>query len=351
MNNQKMELEGFNIDENVKQVLLGSLFGDGSLAKGTKNAGYIEGHSLEQDDYFFWKVNILSKCFRVKVRFGNNGPKHFAYKLSTNYSPVLTQLHNLYYVKATIPNRKWIKVVNHIALEQLKPLSLAIWYCDDGTYCVRDGSCTLSTQGFTYEENLLLKRYFLTKWGINTVVIKDVKKYKEEYRTYYKLVFNKKEAEKLLSLIKDFVPDCMIYKLGRISDKNKGLMESEDKRYKAIRKIEYYDNHDKVLAKAERYRVKNRQLINKKRVSYYWENIEKSRISGRDTMRKRRLLNSERVNLINHDYYHRNKDRINKTRLDRLLNDPEYRKWRNKKQREWYHKRKLELVNKNGVIS
>lgn len=116
-------------------------------------------------------------------------------------------------------------------------------------------------------------------------------------------------------------------------------MKIKDKRYKAIRKVEYYNNHEKVLAKAERYRIKNRPLINKKRVVYYWNNLEKSQVSGRETMRKRRLLNRERVNLINHDYYHRYKDRINKARRKRLLIDPEYREKKNKKQMEWYYKK------------
>lgn len=228
MNNQKIKLEEFNIDEDVNQVLLGSLLGDGSLAKGSKNAGYNGCHSPKQVDYLFWKVKILSKNFRIKHWLSDNGPKYKIHKFITNYSPVLTHLHSLYYIKASIPNRRWIKIVNPVVLEQLTPLGLAVWYCDDGTYYVRDGSCALSTQGFTYNENLLLKNYFFEKWGILPVVIED---YRKSYnKSYYRLTFNKKEAEKLLCLIKDFVPECMVYKLGRISNKNKELMENEDKR-------------------------------------------------------------------------------------------------------------------------
>ena len=78
-------------------------------------------------------------------------------------------------------------------------------------------------------------------------------------------------------MIENFVPESMLYKLGHISDKNKILMEIEDKRYKVIRKKWYYDNHKKALQRASRYRVGHRALINDKRVEYYWNNLEKSR--------------------------------------------------------------------------
>ena len=48
MNNQKIELKEFNINEDVKQVLLGSLLGDGYIARGSKNSGYTETHSPKQ---------------------------------------------------------------------------------------------------------------------------------------------------------------------------------------------------------------------------------------------------------------------------------------------------------------
>jgi|GEM_PF-1237879 len=340
---------GIEIDEEVKQVLLGSLLGDGYIARGSKNSGYVEAHSLKQKDYFFWKVKILSRYFRVKTRFGNNGPKYYKYTLSTNYASIFTEMHSLFYVKSILPSSKWVKVINPLILSQLTPLGLAVWYCDDGTYYVRDNSCSLSTQGFTFKDHLVLKNFFLSKWNIDTVIIEDYRKYLNEHRVYYRIMFNKKSAEKFLNLIKDFVPECMTYKLGRISNKNKELMENEDKRYKAIRKVEYYTNQKKVLVRAERYRIKNRPLINKKRVVYYWNNLEKSQVSGRETMRKRRLLNKEMVNLINYDYYHRYKDKINKARRKRLLDDPEYREKRKKELKAWWNDNKEKYNQKRKV--
>jgi hypothetical protein len=337
------KLKNLQINDDVKQVLLGSLLGDASLFKTSLNASYSCSHSPKQKDYLFWKGNSLSKYFRTRVRLRNNGPKYKLYVLRTNCSPILTPLHSLCYVQSNKPNRKWEKIIDLSFLEQLNPLGLAVWYCDDGTYCVRDMSCALMTQGFSHRENLILKDYFLKKWGINVCVTKDHRSYIN--KTYYKLVFNKVEAQKFLTLISDFVPESMTYKLGHLSDKNHEILENEKKRYKLIRKKWYYSNHERALERSSRYRKKHRFLINEKRVLFYHNDVEKSRESGRKTMRKRRLINRERVNLINKDYYHRNKDRINKKRRERLRNDAAYREKKNWLQRESYYR----IKNIGGV--
>src|SRR3989338_7863499 len=177
-NNQKIELEEVNISEDVKQVLLGSLLGDASLEKTSKNASYSCSHSPKQKRYIFWKSKILSKGFKVHLKLYNNrkGFIFKTYRLSTNCSPILTEIHPLYYTKSVKPKRRWEKIVNPKILEQLEPLGIAIWYGDDGTYYIRDKSCSLSTQGFTYEENLLIKDYFYNKWNIKVKIIRDYNK-------------------------------------------------------------------------------------------------------------------------------------------------------------------------------
>ena len=336
-----MSSHNLNINEDVKQVLLGTLFGDASLPKTSKNASYSYVHSPKQKDYLFWVADLLKKNFQIKTTLRQNGDFQL-YHLWTNCSPILTYLHSLYYIKSSKPKRKWEKMVNLSILKELSPLALAVWYCDDGTYYIRDKSCGLSTQGFTLEENKLIQDYFLKKWEIKATVIPDYRS--DIKKMYYKIVFNKKEAEKFLFLIKSYVPKSMIYKLGHISEKNKNIMENEDKRYKSLNRLWYYKNHERALGRALRYREGHRKIINTKRVEYYWQNPEKSRISGKETMRKRRLLQREMVNLINKNYYRRNKDRINKARRERLKKDSKYRERRNKQQREWYCGRKLTKV-------
>ena len=228
-----------------------------------------------------------------------------------------TAMHKLFYIPYDKPGRKWRKIINPIALNELTALGLAVWYCDDGTYCVRDKSCALSTQGFSYEENHIIKNYFLRYWGINASVTKD---YRSNIpKMYYKLTFNTRETQKFLKVIKDYIPRSMFYKLGYLSEKNYPFLVNETARYLALRKKWYYENHERALQRASRYRCAHRKLVNSKRVLHYWNNLERSRVAGRKSMEKRRLFNKERVNSINRNYYVRNKDRINQKRRERLV--------------------------------
>lgn len=286
--------------------------GDSYIERTSKSAFYRFGHSPAQKEYLLWKANIIKENFRLNYDTQINKYGHILHRYNTNCDPYIFDLHNLCYIKSNKPKRKWEKIVNVKVLEKLSKLGLAIWYCDDGSYCIRDKSCAIATQGFTYDDNIILRDYLFIKWNLKCDVVED-NRYKINAR-YYKLTFNCEQSEKLLNLIKNYVPKCIIYKLGHISKNNKEFLEKERIRYNKLEREEYYKNYDKSLAKARKYREKNRTLINQKRVLYYWNNLEKSRKSSRKSMRKRRVLFNEKVNLINKRYYERNKETINAKR-------------------------------------
>ena len=65
--------------------------------------------------------------------------------------PCFNKVYDLFY-----PAGK--KVVPQNIGELLKPLGLAYWICDDGSFNKKDRAVVLSTQGFTLQEvNLLIK--------------------------------------------------------------------------------------------------------------------------------------------------------------------------------------------------
>jgi nucleoside 2-deoxyribosyltransferase len=95
-------------------------------------------------------------------------------------------------------------------LEKLTPLSLAIWFCDDGS--LDNGyNYHLHTRGFAEHENNELSLYFKQKWNIETTV---KKAYSKRYaKTYYELGFDKENAVKLTDLIKFHMLPSMLYKI------------------------------------------------------------------------------------------------------------------------------------------
>jgi len=183
-----------DISEETRQVLLGSLLGDGSLRLEKKgiNAYFREVHSTRQKDYLLWKKECL-KCFDPKVKEG----KIFDYRTGKTYSSILlwtktniilTKFYKSFYKC----NKKYIK--NNIA-DKIGPLALAVWYCDDGSFSYCNKGCKIATYS-SYKENKYLSDLIKIKFGIKC------------------------------TLNADYVPKSMNYKLGNaIRDNFKKIKE------------------------------------------------------------------------------------------------------------------------------
>src|SRR5262249_14542056 len=125
--------------------------------------------------------------------------------------PALAQLRDAVYIDGK-------KVFGHDYLKQLTPLSLAIWYMDDGSFTIRakglqkrtrDGSgrseiCVQAMEPTTRER---LRAYLADVHGINAKLMLRGR------RHVAFLVFTKDETAKLHALIAPFVHPSMDYKL------------------------------------------------------------------------------------------------------------------------------------------
>lgn len=213
---ERKQFNTIDLSMSTKQILLGSLLGDGSLkiAKNYKNARFCERHSLVQQEYLNWKFTKLQpelkgticKSNAEKTSFSKHGK--LLYQSSTHES--LTLLHHLTHVK----NRKVIKrrMLNH-----LYPLALAVWWCDDGSLNTVTRQGVFCTDSFTYKEHLLLARYLQVDWKLETVIIPNpVKNQKgEKIRNDYRLRFaNFANLQKFLRIILPWIPvPSMLYKV------------------------------------------------------------------------------------------------------------------------------------------
>ena len=57
------------INGKIKQILIGSLLGDGSVYSRSKGTAYYqEIHSIKQKDYLNWKNNNCFKIFKTRIR-------------------------------------------------------------------------------------------------------------------------------------------------------------------------------------------------------------------------------------------------------------------------------------------
>jgi LAGLIDADG DNA endonuclease family len=198
----------------IKQVILGSILGDGSLkiAKNYKNARYSEQHSIIQKNYLMWKFSILSKelggnfiVTKLDISSFSKNKKVF-YQSKVNSK--LTELHVLTHKK----NKKLIK---RSWLNCLQPLALAIWWCDDGSLTCQGRQGVLCTDSFSFEEQKIIVKYLKKVWQIECIIFENIIKYKNKVTKKYRIRFASKiQLEKFLTVILPYIPvSNMLYKI------------------------------------------------------------------------------------------------------------------------------------------
>jgi len=187
-----------------KEYLFGALLGDDALLK-KKEEIYPHlqvNHSAKQKDYVSWKYNIwkelvLSRIKKISIKV--KGKIYPTYQFHTRAHPEFLDYYNLFY------KNKRKRLLKEI-LNNLIPFSLAIWYMDDGTYIKSRGRAWLATNSFTYQEHLIIQRYFRGKWNLPTTIGTS------DSGTHY-LKFNTENTIKFLKLIENYIIPCFNYKI------------------------------------------------------------------------------------------------------------------------------------------
>ena len=122
------------------------------------------------------------------------------FEFSTRTHPVFNYYRNLFYGSGE-------KKVTKYILNELTPRGLAVWVCDDGSYCVSGKYLIMCTNSFSKEEHDLMQKYFKESWGLNVSIgFRDNK--------YYYLRFLKEDTRKLIKIIRPYLPKSMLYKIG-----------------------------------------------------------------------------------------------------------------------------------------
>lgn len=191
------------------QIVLGTMLGDGHFVKQKTNGEsqlYI-GHGLKQEEYIKWKYKKLERFIGCKIyklyhhlKYKGEIREYQTLNFITRKSKLFTNFRDIFY------DKEGIKVFpKEFIYNNLTPLSLAIWFMDDGGY-VKSGGITLETQSFSYKENLEILNMFYNKFNINGK-IKEVKNKK------FHLTFEKEEKMKLKEIIGKYFLQCLRYKI------------------------------------------------------------------------------------------------------------------------------------------
>jgi hypothetical protein len=157
------------LSDQARAVILGSILGDGSLKKQSKyaNANLQIRHSETQKEYLLWKAEMLKEVASeksVSVQKPDGYSKNLRWRFCSRSVPSLTEVHNHTCKKNKLRiQRKW--------LNEMMPLSLAVWWCDDGSL-IGHGSRrgVFCTDGFDESAVKTLSRYMKVMWNVQTVV-------------------------------------------------------------------------------------------------------------------------------------------------------------------------------------
>ncbi len=158
------------LNEEQKNIIVGSLLGDGSIKKPhfvhNGNSAFAKTQRLDRKPYLDWHFEKmgeysakiapvfskekLSKLDGKIIRTAS--PKRLsAYAFSTFVHPNITKFRDVWYLNGIkqVPNNL-----------KLNPQSIAIWYCDDGSNCYEHRLAVICTQGFTINEAEILVEKF-----------------------------------------------------------------------------------------------------------------------------------------------------------------------------------------------
>lgn len=200
------------LNELQSQILVGSLLGDGSITKSKKNSSFTKLQHKNRIDYLNWHFSefgeyssSIQKVYsREKLKRTNNKiqrivlkrKRHTAYRYYSCSHPNFTEMRQLWYPNdiKTVPSNIF-----------LSPLSIAIWYFDDGCNNLKQRIATIATNSFTFGEveflSSLLEIFDLSP----KIVVQESKPI---------LKFSRDSYDKLIALVSPYMLwDCYRYKI------------------------------------------------------------------------------------------------------------------------------------------
>ena len=192
------------LSKRQKAILVGTVLGDGHLEINGRGVRLKIGHGLGQRGYIFWKYDELKNIVPSKPRLVKEFHKrrqksdeslHFATFSDTE----LLKWHGLFY-------KNKVKVIPKNIDEILtSPLSLAVWFMDDGYKRNDCNALRISTDSFSFNDQRLLVDCLNKNFGISSTIHKKGKA--------YNIYVPKNSAQKFCNVIKPYVVDSLLYKV------------------------------------------------------------------------------------------------------------------------------------------
>jgi len=176
-------------------------------ATGKRNARLRLEHDIKQKDYLLWKISKFPQLFQgrpkhLKRQHPISGEIFQSCCHQSNANPELGKWRLRFYQDG----RK--KIPENLADYLKDPLSLAVWYMDNGYYYRREKVSYLYLGRVTNEEAKIAAEAIQSNFGIRSKILKEKKK-------GFALYFFPRETKKLHKLLKKYIIPSLNYKINQ----------------------------------------------------------------------------------------------------------------------------------------
>ena len=194
-----------NLTLKQNEVLLGTLLGDGVLELDGRYPRLRIDHSRRQRAYVEWKYRIfrnltMSGIKQFSQKLDCRTKKRYSHcKFDTISTPLLNDFYGMFYANG----RK--RVPRDIVGILKKPLSLAVWFMDDGYKRNDCNALRINTDSFNVDEQKILQKCLVKNFGIKTKLHRKGK--------YWNIYIPNPETKKFCKIIEPFVIAELKYKI------------------------------------------------------------------------------------------------------------------------------------------
>ena len=190
------------LTQREKDILLGKILGDGTLEQNGRNVRLKIDQGGKQKDYVFWLYeqfkSFASFPYQVFFRDKRNGQLYEHWRFATYSLQIFNSWKEIFYL-----DRK--KIIPANIAEFLNPLSLAIWYMDDGFRRLDCKGLYLCTSGYSIEDQHLLQKSLKEKYHIQSAL--------HFARKNARIYIFSSQVDYFCNIIKPFILPIFYYKL------------------------------------------------------------------------------------------------------------------------------------------
>ena len=201
-----------------KDLLIGTLLGDGNLKSETKGRTwcYRALHKEVHKEYLFFKYDLLNVICKSSPSFSfifdKRTKKYYKwYYFNTIVHPCFNFYGNLFYTYDK-KNKCMFKDVPSNIEKFLTPRAIAFWYMDDGAlkWLGKSNAMRICTESFSKLGVERLQKALKTLYDIDMNLMRKTNK---GIFVGYRLSINEEKSLKFSELIKPYLIDCMRYKV------------------------------------------------------------------------------------------------------------------------------------------